>query len=160
MGTSYEDLVAERVLGPLGLDRSTFARPCGVDAVMQGHTRRGRPVANLDDLMPAAGSLAGTTGDLIRLLHAGLPDSQAPARLREAVRLSQEPRLKVGPKLFCGLGWMLIDHKGATVAWHNGGTWGFRSFLAGNTTTGTGVAILTNTSRSVDRLGFDLLGLR
>lgn len=160
MGTCYEDLVTERVLLPLGMDRSTFARPGGADAVARGHTRRGRPVAYLQDLMPAAGSLVGTTKDLTRLLRAGLPGSPAPSRLREAIGLSQQRWLRLGPKMYCGLGWMLIDQDGATIAWHNGATWGFRGFAACNTATQTTVAVLTNSSRSVDKLGFNLLGLR
>jgi serine-type D-Ala-D-Ala carboxypeptidase/endopeptidase len=43
------------------------------------------------------------------------------------------------------------------VLWHNGGTSGFRSFIALDGEAGTAVVVLSNTARSVDRLGLRLL---
>jgi D-alanyl-D-alanine-carboxypeptidase/D-alanyl-D-alanine-endopeptidase len=43
------------------------------------------------------------------------------------------------------------------VLWHNGGTSGFRSFVAVAQKSGTAVVVLSNTARSVDRLGLRLL---
>jgi D-alanyl-D-alanine-carboxypeptidase/D-alanyl-D-alanine-endopeptidase len=43
------------------------------------------------------------------------------------------------------------------VLWHNGGTGGFRSFAAVAREAGTAVVVLSNTARSVDRLGLRLL---
>jgi D-alanyl-D-alanine-carboxypeptidase/D-alanyl-D-alanine-endopeptidase len=41
--------------------------------------------------------------------------------------------------------------------WHNGGTFGFRSFAGYSPEQGVGAVALTNTLRGVDRLGFKLL---
>jgi serine-type D-Ala-D-Ala carboxypeptidase/endopeptidase len=41
--------------------------------------------------------------------------------------------------------------------WHNGGTSGFRSFVGAARQTGTAVVVLSNTARSVDRLGLRLV---
>jgi serine-type D-Ala-D-Ala carboxypeptidase/endopeptidase len=43
------------------------------------------------------------------------------------------------------------------VLWHNGGTSGFHSFVALARETDTAVVVLSNTARSVDRLGLRLL---
>jgi CubicO group peptidase (beta-lactamase class C family) len=43
------------------------------------------------------------------------------------------------------------------VLWHNGGTGGFRSFVAFVREANTAVVVLSNTARSVDRLGLRLL---
>jgi hypothetical protein len=43
------------------------------------------------------------------------------------------------------------------VLWHNGGTSGFRSLVAFTRETHTAVVVLSNTARSVDRLGLRLL---
>jgi hypothetical protein len=43
------------------------------------------------------------------------------------------------------------------VLWHNGGTSGFRSFVAFTGETHTAVVVLSNSARSVDRLGLRLL---
>jgi serine-type D-Ala-D-Ala carboxypeptidase/endopeptidase len=40
---------------------------------------------------------------------------------------------------------------------HNGGTGGFRSFVGAALETSTAVVVLSNTARSVDRLGLRLL---
>jgi D-alanyl-D-alanine-carboxypeptidase/D-alanyl-D-alanine-endopeptidase len=58
-----------------------------------------------------------------------------------------------------GLGWLIAHPPGAAgpVLWHNGGTSGFRSFVAVAQKSGTAVVVLSNTARSVDRLGLRLL---
>jgi CubicO group peptidase (beta-lactamase class C family) len=58
-----------------------------------------------------------------------------------------------------GLGWMIVrpPQSAGPVLWHNGGTSGFRSFVALDRETGTAVVVLSNTARSVDRLGLRLL---
>jgi serine-type D-Ala-D-Ala carboxypeptidase/endopeptidase len=43
------------------------------------------------------------------------------------------------------------------VVWHNGGTWGFSSFAAFSPERHRAVVVLSNTARSVDRLGWRLL---
>jgi serine-type D-Ala-D-Ala carboxypeptidase/endopeptidase len=43
------------------------------------------------------------------------------------------------------------------VLWHSGGTSGFRSFVAVAGERGAAVVVLSNTARSVDRLGLRLL---
>jgi D-alanyl-D-alanine-carboxypeptidase/D-alanyl-D-alanine-endopeptidase len=58
-----------------------------------------------------------------------------------------------------GLGWLIARPPGAAgpVLWHGGGTSGFRTFAAVAPETGTAVVVLSNTARSVDRLGLRLL---
>jgi len=58
-----------------------------------------------------------------------------------------------------GLGWLIAHPPQAAgpVLWHNGGTSGFRSFVALDREADTAVVVLTNTARSVDRLGLRLL---
>ena len=43
------------------------------------------------------------------------------------------------------------------LSWHNGGTNGFRSFVGVARDRGIAVIVLSNTARSVDRLGLRLL---
>jgi hypothetical protein len=55
----------------------------------------------------------------------------------------------------------LASRAGTTMAFrsgrHNGGTGGFRSFVGAALETSTAVVVLSNTARSVDRLGLRLL---
>jgi hypothetical protein len=43
------------------------------------------------------------------------------------------------------------------VLWHNGGTGGFRSVAGFVAESNTGVVVLSNCSRSVDAIGFQIL---
>lgn len=107
--------------------------------------------------MPGAGALRSTVGDLLTLLHAHLePGTTA---LPEAIRLVQEPRATVNRWLQVGLGWHLSPMRGTEhkVLWHNGGTGGSFSYVGLVPGANTGVVVLTNTARSVDRLGLRLL---
>ena len=156
-GTSYEELATERVLRPLGMARSTFDRPAGADAVVRGHSASGAPAPYLRDRMPAAGALASTSEDVTLLIRAGLADSLVPPRLREAVTFSQVPRARVVAGLGVGLAWLLTERDGRVTAWHNGATWGFSAYAAVRPADGVSVVVLTDTCRSVDEFGTELI---
>jgi len=59
-----------------------------------------------------------------------------------------------------GLGWVLRSRNGRTLHWHNGGTGGYRSFLGFDLEAQAGVVVLSNSTDSVDDLGFHLLDSR
>lgn len=159
----YERLLAERVLNPLQL-ADTVVTPRTDQRPRQavGHSRRRKPVPDWDlGSMTGAGALYSTVNDLLLLLRAHVEPSQC--ALPEAVALAQQPRATANRWLHVGLGWHVSALRGTShsVLWHNGGTGGFFSFAAfvpgvaaGH---GVGVAVLTNTARSVDRLGMKLL---
>lgn len=77
--------------------------------------------------MPAAGSLRSSADDMIRFLAACL---QPPAgSLGAALSLAQIPHARWGKGLQLGLCWIILNRPDRPqVLWHNGGTWGFRSF--------------------------------
>jgi hypothetical protein len=57
-----------------------------------------------------------------------------------------------------GLCWMISKRRGAPpVVWHNGGTWGFRSFAGFAADTATAAVVMSNVARGVERVGFDLV---
>jgi serine-type D-Ala-D-Ala carboxypeptidase/endopeptidase len=58
-----------------------------------------------------------------------------------------------------GLGWLLVHspEPAGPLLWHNSGTNGFRSFVGVARDRGIAVVVLSNTARSVDRLGFRLV---
>jgi serine-type D-Ala-D-Ala carboxypeptidase/endopeptidase len=104
-----------------------------------------------------AGALRSTATDLLRFLEANLDPARSP--LASQLELAQYPRLRAAKRMKVGLGWMIVrPPQGAgPVLWHNGGTSGFRSFAAVAREVGTAVVVLSNTARSVDRLGLRLL---
>lgn len=158
-GTSYGQLVAERVTGPLRMTDTSLS-PGGDVAGRRaaGHSRRRRPVPDWDlGALPGAGGLWSTTTDLVRFLRAHLDPPAPPlgAALREVV----VPRVRAGGPIQLGLGWLVmpLPKTGETVVWHNGGTGGHRSLVGMLPDLGAGVAVLANSVRSVDALGMQVL---
>ena len=158
-GQGYEALVRERVCVPLGM-RDTVVAPSGEQAawLATGHTRRGRPALPLRlPALAGAGALRSTAADMVCLLGANLDPARSP--LAAQLERTQQPRLRAAKHMEVGLGWLVARPPGAAgpVLWHNGGTSGFRSFVAVAREAGTAVVVLSNTARSVDRLGLRLL---
>lgn len=153
----YDQLVADRITGPLGMKRTAVHRPSADDNVAEGHSRRLRPVD--DWQLPAlagAGALRSTATDLLALLRAHLEPAASP--LAGSIELCTAPRRRVRGALRIALGWHVLDRRQrAPVWWHNGGTGGFFSFVGFVPESQVAVAVLTNTARSVDRLGMQLL---
>jgi CubicO group peptidase (beta-lactamase class C family) len=152
-GKPYAELLRERVLAPLGMDATTLTP--GPPAI-QGHSRRGRPRPPLEDLMPAAGSIRSSVAEMAAFLSACLsPGADAPG---PALQLAQQPAHRVSRRMSIGLGWLILTGRdNGTTIFHNGGTWGFRSFAGFSPERDRAVVVLSNTSRGVDRLGRRLL---
>ena len=158
-GQPYEELVRQRICRPLGM-ADTMITPAGEQTarLATGHTRRGRPVP--PSQLPAlagAGALRSTATDLLRFLEANLDPAHSP--LASQLERAQYPRLRAAKRMEVGLGWLIAHSPQAAgpVLWHNGGTSGVRSFVALDREANTAVVVLTNTARSVDRLGLRLL---
>jgi D-alanyl-D-alanine-carboxypeptidase/D-alanyl-D-alanine-endopeptidase len=157
-GTTYEQLVRERIGEPLGLENTSIAvSPAARGRFADGHDRRGRPVPHWHlPALAGAGALRSTLADLLRILelHLREPDS----RLAVAARSTHKERAQRGGLVQC-LGWVSLPLRGSShrMLWHNGGTGGFRSFVGFVPAAGAGVVVLTNCSRSVDAIGFRVL---
>ncbi len=153
-GVTYRELLAARVLGPLGMTGATVpASPdeLGPRAVV-GTSRRGREMqAWTGDGLGPAGGVRATVGDLERLLTA-LVDGTAPGI--EALDPVADLR---GARLRVGAAWMVLRLRERRVTWHNGGTGGFRSMVCVDRASRTGVALVSATARSVDGAAFGML---
>jgi len=158
-GTPYEQLLDQRILAPLGMTSTAVNVPAACTArLLDGHSRRGRPRPPIQDFMPAAGSLRSTARDMLRFLGACL--QPPPDQLGAALRLAQQPQARVGRRMEVGLCWLVLTPSPEQrVVWHNGGTWGFRAFAAFAPDRGTAAVVMSNTTRSVDRLGLRLVQL-
>jgi D-alanyl-D-alanine-carboxypeptidase/D-alanyl-D-alanine-endopeptidase len=158
-GQPYERLDAERVCLPLGM-ADTVVDPTGDQTarLAVGHTRRGRPVPPFRvPALPGAGALRSTAADMLRFLEANLDPAGTP--LAAQLERIQRPRVRMGRGIEMGLGWLIVrsPEPNGPMLWHNGGTSGFRSFAAVLRDRGIAVVVLSNTARSVDRLGLQLV---
>jgi CubicO group peptidase (beta-lactamase class C family) len=158
VGSTYQELLLERVTGPLGLgDTVINLRPDQVQRAAHGHTRLRRPTNDWSmPAMPGMGALHSTAADLARFLDAQLDPGSTP--LAEAIRLTHEPRAGREP-MQIALGWLVatMPRGGPTIHWHNGGTGGARSFAGLVAADRTACVVLTTGQRSPDNLGFDVL---
>ena len=127
-GRPYEQLLAERVLRPLGMDStSVVVPPERASRLLAGHSRRGRPRPPIEDFLAPAGSLRSSAEDLLRFLAACL-DPPA-GELGAALTLARQPRARTRLGIRFGLCWIVSTSRTRPeVVWHNGGTWGFASF--------------------------------
>ncbi|GAA3723765.1 serine hydrolase domain-containing protein [Salinactinospora qingdaonensis] len=147
-GTGYPQLLAERVLRPLGMADSGVP-PAGDPATRAatGH-RRGRPVPPWRfDAIAGAGGLRASAADLLSYLRAQVRPEEAGWPLAEAVLATHVPRYSMaasaeGPAM--ALAWGHRVTRGHTLLWHTGGTGGFTAFVGFSPTAQAGVAVLAN----------------
>jgi CubicO group peptidase (beta-lactamase class C family) len=144
--TSFADLAARNIFGPLGMSRSSFAQP-PTPAILSnaatGH-QGGQPFAAKFTVLPelAAAGLWTTPSDLARFLI----DIRA-ASLGETGHLvtpqTAAEMLKPGMGKW-GLGFAFFGEKPNQRFGHYGGNWGFLSEMFIDPKTGDGIAIMTN----------------
>lgn len=157
VGVPYEQLLTQRILAPLGMASTGVTVPPELaHRLLDGYSRGGRPRPPLEDFMPAAGSLRSSTEDMLRFLAACLHPPSDP--LGAALRCAQQPHARISKRVQIGLCWIILTRPHhSTVVWHNGGTWGFRSFAGFAPDQGAAAVVMANTARSVDRLGASLI---
>jgi serine-type D-Ala-D-Ala carboxypeptidase/endopeptidase len=155
-GTTWEELVRERITRPLGMGDTGVDVPA--DRFATGHDRRGRPVPHWDlPGVPGAGALRSTAADLLTFLR--LQSSSSDDRLARAARLTQEPRHR-HMRIQVGLGWLIAPPKRGMrhpILLHGGGTGGFRSIAALVPQTGHAVVALSASRRDPAALAFRVL---
>jgi CubicO group peptidase (beta-lactamase class C family) len=122
-GKSYEELVGERILRPLGMNHTSIAlSPQQQGQLAPGHTLGGKVTANWDfPALAGCGALRSTAGDVLRFVAASMNCATSP--LAEAVRLCQ----RLYPKTRKALpSWwdyalaLLFSGLGVFAQWHFG----------------------------------------
>lgn len=156
-GIDLDQLLATRVLAPLGMSDTGFDRPqTGPRTVLRGMNRRGETVPYLRDQMPAAGMLASTVDDLTQLLRATL--GEGPADVVAGTQRARRPVARFGG-LQVGYCWLIADSERGQVAFHSGGTWGSQAHVAVAPDRGRTVVLLSATHRDLDTLGGRLINV-
>lgn len=156
-GESYGPLLTRRVLQPLGLNDTVVGwRSADAKRLAPGHNDAA-PAGNWDmSAFAPAGALVSTPRDLARFVQACLRQAETP--LAAVLADTLQPRVAgESPALRIGLGWMIEQRGESMIVWHNGGTGGFRSFLAFDAAAKRGVVLLTNHTTGLEDLGFALV---
>jgi len=153
-GTSYQQLVADRFIAPLGLEETRVPLTIGglgADPTT-GWSSGGQHMDpwTMSSFAPAGG-VRSTAADMAIWAEA-LLRSDAPGM--DAL----EPRFDAGGALGqIGWAWFTTPIDGRDITWHNGMTGGFASMFALDRDAGRAVIVLSNTAASVDDLGFIVL---
>ena len=142
-GRSYEELLIERVLMPLGMgDTRITLTPDQRRRLAPGYDPSLRPARSWElPTLAGAGALRSTPRDMLAFARASL---EASGPLARAFALSQRKRASVPGGLAVGLGWHLAAD--GTTLWHDGGTGGYRSWLAVLPDRKLAVVLLANTA--------------
>ena len=129
--------------------------PKGATDLAIGHSG-GAETENWDiPTLAGAGAIRSSTADMLKFLAANLEFTDTP--LRSSIELSHKIRHDKAGNMRVGLGWHVKKGEDGDVIWHNGGTGGYRAFAGFLKEVGNGVVVLTNSSISVDDIGFHLL---
>lgn len=145
-GKRYEELLIERVCGPLGLAHTRIALSASMrEHLVQPHNvdLKPTPLWELSPALQGAGAVRASVDDAAVFLKAcmGLVHSplQGPlARLLETRR----PTSLVGTE--AGLGWFISSNGKEEIAWKSGLTGGCNSFIGFSTRRRFGALVLSN----------------
>ncbi|HEX6973690.1 MAG TPA: serine hydrolase domain-containing protein [Vicinamibacterales bacterium] len=157
-GKSYEALLQERVLRPLGMEHTAITLTPWMKAhLVKGHDASGQPAPNWDlPTFAGAGALRSTLNDMLKFARANLQPSGA--RINRVLQQTHGARFTAGrPDMSIGLNWHIRHYNDHDIVWHNGGTGGYRSWLGFDEKRKLAAVILTNSQQANDDLGYELL---
>ena len=166
-GTTWEQLVTERFIVPLGMKRTTavFSVPptenfASGHALINGVQRVTPREGKQRDVTGPSGAIQSSAADLAKwmLLHLGdgtyegkrilsadaLKEMHSPQTLiqaNEAFRKSRQMKYDFGA--YC-LGWQVLDYRGHRMLWHTGTGDGQTAFMGLLTESNIGVLVLIN----------------
>jgi CubicO group peptidase (beta-lactamase class C family) len=124
-GKSWEDLVAEKIAGPLGMKDTVVHLSDGQKVrFVTPYAGKKKEVPWTFDALAGCGALRSTAADLVLFGKALLHPESTP--FKGAIELMEQPQTKEGD---FGLALMLTQPGGESAFEHNGGTAGFRSML-------------------------------
>jgi CubicO group peptidase (beta-lactamase class C family) len=151
---NYEKLVKAYIAKPLKMNSTFVELPDNQKDKFASGYYKGieAPHWHFADI-PAAGGLKSTIGDMALYLKANI-DNATPY-----IQFSHEPTFKNKDES-TGLGWFIMKTlPGNTLLWHNGGTYGFSSFMGYIKEKRCGIVILGNsfTEGELDTVGTNLL---
>ncbi|MBN9381474.1 MAG: beta-lactamase family protein [Chitinophagaceae bacterium] len=156
-GLSYEDLVVQNICLPLDMrDTRVVIRKEDSASFAKGYDATGNYNSpwNLSPAFAGAGALRSTARDMMKYAQGNL--GGGPGILGRAIQLTHDPTFSQG-NVELGLGWHYIRPGEGKVLFHNGGTGGFRTYLAIHPEKKFAVVMLANSAVPVDKEGNELM---
>lgn len=162
-GADLEALFAKRIFEPLKMNHTRIHLTDQQTNVATGHALFGKPVKHWSWQAPlgGAGALHSSGNDLLKFLEASLALTKSPLSYAlQQTHVRQEKGGLLSPDVALGwhLGMKYKEKKFKWYHWHNGGTYGFHSYIAFDKEGRRGVVVLGNSSIDVtDHIGKDLI---
>jgi CubicO group peptidase (beta-lactamase class C family) len=157
-GTTYEALVTDRILQPLGMSTTAYSLAGDVGEWMsKGHdsTYSVVPFWFATDALHGAGGLRSNAEDMLKYVKASI--GIASTDVQRAMRAAHQIQKRLSPALAIGLGWQTATSNGRAIVNHGGGTGGFNTHIGFDPEKNVGFVMLTNTGQFRDDIGMDLL---
>lgn len=165
-GKSIDELVAERILGPLQLSNTSYQpqQLAGYRERARGHAgdqpkfiRRGRPVPDwqFSDILHGTAALYSNADDLLDYAAAhlnGSGDASRDAAFRDSLRVRLER-----PREAPAIAWIVDDIHGQKITYQVGLVAGYSSYLGLDTRHKTAVVVLQNSFNWTNNIGHRLL---
>jgi len=159
-GMSYEELVVSRICAPLGMEstRTTLA-PSMKERLARGHNASLSPVSNWDiPTLAGAGALRSTANDLFAFLDMSLGNKRTPLADAMAMTLGERRSTGLnGPEV--AEGWFVSSRYDDEIAWKDGSTAGYATFIGFSVKTRRAGILLSNAANYTanTRLGMHLV---
>lgn len=146
-GKSYEELVVSRICAPLGMESTRITLSNSMQArLARGHNATLDPVANWDiPTLAGAGALRSTANDLFKFLEMSLGNRPSPLAPAMAMTLGERHPTE-RPRVEVALGWFLSTSHKDEIAWKDGGTGGYATFIGFSTKSRRAGILLSNTA--------------
>lgn len=141
-GSSYHDLLRERIFSKYGMGSSTIDRKEIENNLVKGRDGDGKEVRNWDfDALAGAGAIFSSAEDLSKFARAQFNEKN------NELALTHQSTFTIGDNREIGLSWHITKREsGNKWLWHNGGTGGYRSCMAVDTEHNNAVVVLSNVS--------------
>ena len=160
-GVSYEELLRRRIFDPLGMRSTSITlSEAQKKRLAPGYNASRKPAKNWDfAVLAGCGAVRSTVNDMLKFVAANLELTDTP--LKAAMRRMRSATKAIGSEdLEIGMAWHVFTKFDARIWWHNGGTYGYRSFVGFNPAKNEGVVVLCNTFMDNDDLGRHILESR
>ena len=159
-GTSYEQLVNERILKPLAMPMTGISlTPAMQERFALPHDDRGDVVSIWEyGALVASGGICSSMTDMLAFAAANLDPAGGP--LHRAMAAAHTPRRDAVGGQRVGLGWHTQRLFDWDTVWHSGETGGSRSFIGLDVEAHRAVVVLSNSISRIEDIGFHLLDQR
>ena len=157
-GVPYETLIKQRILKPLGMADTTITISADQKSFLtDGHDSEGNKTSHWDiPTFAGAGAIRSSGKDMMIYMAANMGLVQS--ALSPAIEMSHAFQHSFGQDgMEIGLAWIIAKSSDGDILWHNGGTGGFRSYMAMNITKNFGVLVLANSNDNSDLIGSSIL---